>query len=234
MRGAGARTLLRGAKQRAVLLQAKVHLQQVRAREQLDDHAGRDDGRNTKLHERTAVRREDHTHPEQRIGAVTRHDTIQRNLRRHQEYGQHNGGPHHAGLERHCWGEQHDAGVPLRTLALRRRHLWQHREERPYQRQKTNCSASATLHNAAHTTYTHSSCVEVGWVASVRRRRRCTSQDAGVVISQPTPSFFQPVVCDVPRRETRRGVMVRGAGTRQELTPTDHPSALFYVWQGDR
>ena len=56
----------------------------------------------------------------------------------------------------------------------------------------------------------------------------------GVIISQPALSFFQPVVCDVPRRDEEGRDGAWRWHTRLELTPADHPGALLYVWQGDR
>lgn len=103
------RTLLSTTVQRAVLTQAKVYLDEVGARKQLNNHTRRHDGRNTEFHERTTVRRQNDTHPEERIRAITRHDAVQWNLRRYQVNGQDNGSPHDALLERH-WCE-HDGGT---------------------------------------------------------------------------------------------------------------------------
>ena len=97
-------TLLCAAKQRAVLLERKVDLDEVGAGEELHDHAARDDGRDAELHERAAVRRQNDAHPVERVRRVARHDAVQRNLRRDEEDGKHDGRPGHARLERHCRG----------------------------------------------------------------------------------------------------------------------------------
>ena len=103
-----ARTLLSSTEESPVFLEGEVDVDQASSLEKLDDHARRDDGRDTEFHEGTPVRREDDTHPIQRIYAqattsepsvesagrdreaertrrVRRHDTIQRDLRANQE-----------------------------------------------------------------------------------------------------------------------------------------------------
>lgn len=65
------RTLLGSTEQGAVLLERKVNLDESSTLEKLDDHAGRDDGGDTQLHQGTAVRGEDDTHPVQRVCAET-------------------------------------------------------------------------------------------------------------------------------------------------------------------
>lgn len=111
-------TLLGGAEQGAVLLEGKVDLDESGALEELDDHAGSDDGSDTEFHERSSVRREDDTHPVQRVwrkerlraawmsvscltdhlgsrigslprtGRVRRDDSIERDLRADEEHEQ--------------------------------------------------------------------------------------------------------------------------------------------------
>lgn len=71
------RTLLGGAEQGAVLLEGKVDLDEPGALEELDDHAGSDDGSDTEFHERSSVRGEDDTHPVQR---VWRKETLKESL----------------------------------------------------------------------------------------------------------------------------------------------------------
>ena len=56
-------TFLSHAEQRAVLLERKVNLDEVRASEKLDDHAGGDDGGGSKFHEDTPVGDRDNTYP---------------------------------------------------------------------------------------------------------------------------------------------------------------------------
>ena len=60
-------TLLGTAEQRAILLETKVDVDEVSARKQLHDHAGCDDGCDSELHKRSAVRGKDYAHPVQRV-----------------------------------------------------------------------------------------------------------------------------------------------------------------------
>ena len=50
-----------------------------------DDQAGRDDRGDTELHEGTAVRGEDDSHPVERVGGIRRHDTVEGHLRADEE-----------------------------------------------------------------------------------------------------------------------------------------------------
>ena len=63
-------TFLCTTEQSPVLLERKVDLNQVRAGEELDDHARGDDGRDSELHKRPTVRGEDYTHPIERVSRV--------------------------------------------------------------------------------------------------------------------------------------------------------------------
>ena len=78
-------TFLRPAKQRAVLLQVEVDIDQISTSQELHDHSGGKDRADTKFHECSPIRREDNTHPIERVGRVRRHDTVQRNLRANEE-----------------------------------------------------------------------------------------------------------------------------------------------------
>lgn len=64
-----ARTLLSSTEKSPVLLEGEVDVDQASSLKKLDDHARRDDGRDTEFHEGTPVRRENDTHPIQRIYA---------------------------------------------------------------------------------------------------------------------------------------------------------------------
>ena len=94
--------LLGTAKEGAVLLETEVDLDEVGAGEELHDHSRGDDGRDTELHEGSSVGGEDDTHPVERIGAVARDDTVERDLGRDQEDSEDDGGPHDTALEGHC------------------------------------------------------------------------------------------------------------------------------------
>ena len=76
-----------------VLLERKVDLNQVRAGEELDDHARGDDGGNAKLHESTTVGGENDTHPVERVCRIRRHDTVKGDLGANKEDEESDGGP---------------------------------------------------------------------------------------------------------------------------------------------
>ena len=85
--------LLGTSEQRTVLAQRLVHLDDLRAGEQLHDKAGRHDWTDAKLHQRTTVRRKDHTDPVERISAFGGLDPVQRDLAANQEDEQSDDGP---------------------------------------------------------------------------------------------------------------------------------------------
>ena len=68
--GVTPRTFLSAAEERAVFLQTKVNLDEVRTGEELHDHAAGDDRRDAELHEGAAVGREDDAHPVERVTGV--------------------------------------------------------------------------------------------------------------------------------------------------------------------
>lgn len=69
------RTLLSPAKEGAVFCERVVDLDETRSGEQLDDHAGGDDGGDAELHEGAAVGGEDDSHPVERVWAKVSGDT---------------------------------------------------------------------------------------------------------------------------------------------------------------
>lgn len=64
---AGQRTFLSPTEESAVLLQGVVDLDEASTGEELNDHPGGDDGGDTQLHERPSIRRQDDSHPVQRV-----------------------------------------------------------------------------------------------------------------------------------------------------------------------
>ena len=86
-------TFLSTAEQSPVILQSKVNLNKVGTGQQLHNHATGDDRTDSQFHKRSTVRCEDDTHPEQGVGRVRRHDTVQRNLRADQENAKRDGRP---------------------------------------------------------------------------------------------------------------------------------------------
>lgn len=80
-----ARTFLGSTEQGAVVLEAKVDINQLGTCEKLHDHARSDDGGDTKLHQGTPVGSEDSTKPVKRVGGVRGHDAVERNLRADEE-----------------------------------------------------------------------------------------------------------------------------------------------------
>lgn len=92
-------TLLGAAEEGPVVLEAEVDVDELRAREELHDHAGSNDRGDTELHERAPVGGEDGSEPVERVGRVRRHDTVQGHLRAHQEDEQRRGRPCDLGVE---------------------------------------------------------------------------------------------------------------------------------------
>ena len=92
-------TFLCTAEECAIILKREVDLNEVRAGEQLHDHARGDDGCDTEFHEGSAVRGEDDTHPVERVGRVRGHDTVQRHLRAYQEDEERHRRPEHLLVE---------------------------------------------------------------------------------------------------------------------------------------
>ena len=80
-----AEELLRAGEEGAVLLEALVDVDDLRTREQLHHQSGGDNGRDAQLHERATVRREQHAHPVERIGALVSFAAIDGDLAADQE-----------------------------------------------------------------------------------------------------------------------------------------------------
>lgn len=78
-------TFLRSLVKLAVGLHVEVDINELRASQELENHARRDNGRNAQLHERSSVRGKHHTQPVQRIGAVRGNDAVKRHLTHHEE-----------------------------------------------------------------------------------------------------------------------------------------------------
>eukprot|EP00618_Florenciella_parvula_P001379 CAMPEP_0119541236 /NCGR_PEP_ID=MMETSP1344-20130328/52833_1 /TAXON_ID=236787 /ORGANISM="Florenciella parvula, Strain CCMP2471" /LENGTH=535 /DNA_ID=CAMNT_0007585181 /DNA_START=198 /DNA_END=1803 /DNA_ORIENTATION=- len=95
-----AEELLGALEQRTVLLEALVDLDDVRARKQLHDEARGDDRRDAELHQRAAVRREEHADPVERVRRLRGLDAVERNLAAHEEDEQHDDRPEDALAER--------------------------------------------------------------------------------------------------------------------------------------
>merc|ERR1719253_862292 len=107
------------AEEGAVLLQALVNLDDLGAGKELHHHARRNNGGDAELHERAAVRGEDHPHPVERVGGLVRHDAIEGDLAADEEDKQGDGGPQDLLAE----GD----------LALRGAHLGKHAHARPHE-----------------------------------------------------------------------------------------------------
>ena len=75
-----AKELLGALEEHAVLLEAVVDLDDLGARQELHDHAGRDDRRDAQLHQRAAVGGEDDAHPVERVGRLGGLDAVERDL----------------------------------------------------------------------------------------------------------------------------------------------------------
>ena len=69
-------TFLSAAEERAVVLEGEVDLDEVRAGEELHDHARGDDRCNSELHQGPTVRSEDDTHPVEWVGRVRGNDNV--------------------------------------------------------------------------------------------------------------------------------------------------------------
>ena len=102
--------LLGAVEERAVLLAALVHLDDLDAGEQLHDHARGDDGRDAEVHQRAAGGRHDDTHPVERVVRVVRAHADQRDLAAHEEDEQRDGCPQQFLTEGHL----PDRGLDLR------------------------------------------------------------------------------------------------------------------------
>jgi hypothetical protein len=94
------RTLLGTAEQNSVILQAEIDVDEVGTRQQLHDHSGGDDRRDTELHECSSIWGEDDTHPVERVGGVGGHDTVEWYLGAYQENKEGDGCPEHFLVER--------------------------------------------------------------------------------------------------------------------------------------
>lgn len=92
-------TLLSTAKQRAIILQVEININQLRTRQQLHDHARSDNRGDTELHERASVGSHDGSEPVERVGRVRRHDTVKGDLRADQENQECGGCPGDFGVE---------------------------------------------------------------------------------------------------------------------------------------
>ena len=68
--------LLGGLVELAVGLQVEVDVDEVGAGEELEDHAGGDDGGDTQLHQGSSVTRHHHTQPVERIRGIRRHNAV--------------------------------------------------------------------------------------------------------------------------------------------------------------
>ena len=86
-------TFLSAAEERAVVLEGEVDLDEVRAGEELHDHARGDNRCDSELHQGPTVRSEDDTHPVERVGGVGGHDAIEGDLRADEENEERDGGP---------------------------------------------------------------------------------------------------------------------------------------------
>lgn len=60
-------TFLATAEERAIFLQGKVDVDEVSASQELHDHSGGDNRRDSQFHEGSAVRGEDDSHPVKRV-----------------------------------------------------------------------------------------------------------------------------------------------------------------------
>lgn len=98
------RTLLSAVEQSLVFLVALINLDELCTSEELHNKARSDDGANAKLHQRAAVRSNNHTHPVEGIRRVGRLDAIEGHLRAHQEDEQRQGCPDDLIAESHLQG----------------------------------------------------------------------------------------------------------------------------------
>ena len=86
-------TFLSAAEECAVILEGEVDLDEVRAGEELHDHARGDNRCNSELHQGPTVRGEDDTHPVERVGRVGGHDAVEGDLGADEEDEEGDGGP---------------------------------------------------------------------------------------------------------------------------------------------
>merc|ERR1711879_433867 len=93
--GEETRTLLGTVEEGAALLEALVDFDDVAASEKLHDETRGHDGRDTELHEGTAIRCENDTHLVEGIGAVGGDDAVEGDLAADQEDEQRHGRPQH-------------------------------------------------------------------------------------------------------------------------------------------
>lgn len=102
--------LLRGLVQLAVRFEVEVDVDEVGAREELENHARGDDGRDTQLHQRSPVTRHHHAQPVERVRRVGGHDAVQRHLAHDQEDEQREARPYQAVVEGDLALGQRDLG----------------------------------------------------------------------------------------------------------------------------
>lgn len=65
---------------RTILLDALVNVEKSGSGKKLHDHGGGDDGRDTQLHQRSTIGREDDSHPIERISPAGSMHTVDRDL----------------------------------------------------------------------------------------------------------------------------------------------------------
>mmetsp|Transcript_48505 Transcript_48505/g.103923 ORF Transcript_48505/g.103923 Transcript_48505/m.103923 type:complete len:204 (-) Transcript_48505:300-911(-) len=94
--------LLCAVEEPLVLLQAMVHIDDPRARKQLHDPTGRDDGRDAQLHQGATIRSQHHPHPVEGIRCFGSDYAVDRNLTTSQEDKEGDGGPTYLLFERHA------------------------------------------------------------------------------------------------------------------------------------
>ena len=85
----------------AVGLEVEVDVNEVGASEELEDHAGGDDGGDTQLHQRSPVTGHHHTQPVERVRGVRGDNAVQGHLAHDQEDQQRQTGPYQAVVEGH-------------------------------------------------------------------------------------------------------------------------------------
>lgn len=117
--------LLGGLVEFTVGLEVEVDVNHVGASEELEHHAGGNDGSDTQFHQCTSITRDDHSQPVERIRIVGRDDTVQRHLAHHQEDEEGESRPHQLLVE---------GDLGLRLLNLR-----EERHERLDQVKESNC-----------------------------------------------------------------------------------------------
>lgn len=108
--------LLGGLVELAVGLEVEVDVDEVGASEELEDHAGGDDGGNTQLHQRSPVTGHHHTQPVERVRGVRGDNAVQRHLAHDQEDQERQTRPYQAVVEGHLalgeldLGDERDEG----------------------------------------------------------------------------------------------------------------------------